>query len=84
MALKKGANNDKIICKRTSVLCAFISFNAGEYVYVYDNGSVSRRRIATGAEFSDGAEILCGIDENDKVILSPESIYESSFVRLEE
>ncbi len=58
--------------------------DSGEYVYVYDNGTASRRRIATGAEFSDGTEIICGIDENDKVIMSPESIRESSFIRLEE
>lgn len=58
--------------------------DSGEYVYVYDNGTACRRRIATGAEFSDGAEIVSGISESDRVIMSPESINGSSFVRLEE
>ncbi len=58
--------------------------DSGEYVYVYDNGMANRRRIATGAEFSDGTEILSGISESDRVFMSPESINGSSFVRLEE
>ncbi len=57
--------------------------DSGEYVYVYSEGKALRRRIATGAEFSDGAEIVCGISPEDKVIVSPENVSDSGFVRVE-
>ncbi len=56
----------------------------GEYIFVYENGSAVRRKIFTGAEFSDGTEIVKGASAGDKVILNPENISLSRFVRIEE
>lgn len=56
----------------------------GEYVYVYENGTAVRRKIFTGAEFSDGTEIVKGAAANERIILNPEEISLSRFVRIEE
>ncbi len=55
----------------------------GEYVYVYENGKAIKRKIFTGAEFSDGAEIIKGVTADELVFTSPESISENSYIRLE-
>lgn len=55
----------------------------GEYVYVYENDKAIKRKIFTGAEFSDGAEIIKGVTADELVLASPESITENSYVRLE-
>lgn len=57
---------------------------AGEYVYVYENGKAVRRNIFTGAEFSDGAEVIKGVTAQDVVFSSPEEIAGRSFIRIEE
>lgn len=57
---------------------------AGEYVYVYENGEAVRRNIFTGAEFSDGAEVIKGVTAQDVVFSSPEEIAGRSFIRIEE
>lgn len=56
----------------------------GEYIYVFENGTAARRKIFTGAEFSDGTEIVKGAAAGDRVILNPEKISLSRFVRIEE
>ncbi len=56
----------------------------GEYIYVFDDGTAVRRKVFTGAEFSDGTEIVKGADAGDRVILNPEEISLSRFVRIEE
>ena len=48
--------------------------DAGECVYVYENGEAVRRGIFTGAEFSDGTEVRRGIKAGDMVFASPEEI----------
>ncbi len=57
---------------------------AGEYVYLYQDGKAVRRRIFTGAEFPDGTEILKGVTAEDSVFTNPDEIAESRFVRLEQ
>lgn len=56
----------------------------GEFVYVYLDGKAVKRRIFTGAEFSDGTEVIKGITAEDKVFTSPDAISVSRFVRLEQ
>lgn len=58
--------------------------NEGEYVYVYENGAAIRRKVFTGAEFSDGTEIVKGAVASDKVLLEPENISLGGYVRIEE
>ncbi len=55
----------------------------GEYVYVLDDGKACRRKIFTGAEFSDGTEIIKGVTSSDKVFTKPEVIAESRYIRME-
>ena len=55
----------------------------GEYVYVYENDKAIKRKIFTGAEFSDGAEIIKGVTAEELVFISPGSIAENSYIRLE-
>ena len=57
---------------------------AGEFVYLYADGKAVKRRIFTGAEFTDGTEVIKGITAEDKVFTSPDDISESRFVRLEQ
>lgn len=56
---------------------------SGEYIYVYENGKAVRRKVFTGAEFPDGAEIIKGVSEGELVFTSPDTIRESSYIRLE-
>lgn len=58
--------------------------DAGEYVYVYENGRAVRRGIATGAEFADGAEIKSGVSTGDVVFGDPQDIADRSYIRLAE
>lgn len=58
--------------------------NEGEYIYVFENNTAVRRKIFTGAEFSDGTEIVKGAAAGEKVLLDPENIALSRFVRIEE
>ncbi len=53
---------------------------AGEYIYVYDNGSACRRNIFTGAEFPDGAEIVKGVSPDDVVLKEPEKISGNKYI----
>lgn len=55
----------------------------GEYVYVYEDGKACRRKIFTGAEFSDGTEIVKGVTTEDLVFTSPEEIADSPYIRME-
>lgn len=55
---------------------------AGEYVYVYENGSSARRNIITGAEFADGTEILSGLTPNDIIFKDPAVISGRNYIRL--
>lgn len=56
--------------------------DAGEYVYVYENGRSARRDILTGAEFADGAEIISGIESDDIIFKEPEKLTGKSYIRL--
>lgn len=57
--------------------------DGGEYVYVYNDGKAVKRRISTGAEFTDGAQVIIGVTEHEQVISSPEKISENSYIRME-
>ncbi len=56
----------------------------GEYIYVFENNTAVRRKIFTGAEFSDGTEIVKGADAGERVLLDPDSISLGSYVRVDE
>lgn len=58
--------------------------DGGEYIYVFEDSAAVKRRIFTGAEFSDGTEIVKGAAAGERVLLSPESISAGSYVRVEE
>ncbi|MCM1168057.1 MAG: HlyD family efflux transporter periplasmic adaptor subunit [Ruminococcus sp.] len=58
--------------------------DAGEYVYVYENGRAVRRDISTGAEFADGTEIKQGVSASDVVFENPQEIAERSYIRVAE
>ena len=56
----------------------------GEYVYLLENGAAVKHKIFTGAEFSDGTEVIKGATINHKVFLDPEDISLSKYVRIEQ
>lgn len=56
----------------------------GEYVYLLEDGAAVKHKIFTGAEFSDGTEVIKGATINDKVFLDPENISLSKYVRIEQ
>ena len=56
---------------------------AGEYVYVFEDGQALRRDIKTGEEFADGTEIRFGISENDEVFSDPKAVDGKKYVRVE-
>ena len=56
----------------------------GEYVYLLEDGAAVKHKIFTGAEFSDGTEVIKGATINDKVFLDPEDISLSRYVRIEQ
>ena len=55
----------------------------GEYVYIYKDGKACRKKVFTGAEFSDGTEIIKGVTAEDLVFTDPESIAKSPYIRME-
>jgi hypothetical protein len=59
---------------------AIMQDNVGEYVYVLDAHSILRRDILTGAELADGAQILAGLNEQDKVIAAPARVSDGQLV----
>lgn len=58
--------------------------DAGEYVYVYEDGRSVRRNVITGAEFADGAEIISGVDMNDIIFKEPDKIADKTYIRVPE
>ena len=56
----------------------------GESVYLLEDGAAVKHKIFTGAEFSDGTEVIKGATINDKVFLDPEDISLSKYVRIEQ
>lgn len=53
----------------------------GEYVYVLDNNTAVRRSIVTGAELSDGAEIVSGVGFSESVVVNPSEIKNNEIVK---
>lgn len=58
--------------------------DAGEYIYVYEDGKAIRRDIFTGAEFADGTEIKKGVSASDIVFRDPQEIANRNFIRVAE
>lgn len=56
--------------------------DSGEFVFVFENGKSVRRGVITGAEFSDGAEIVSGVEAGELVLGEPEKLAKSSFIRV--
>ena len=48
--------------------------NGQEYVFIYSGGSAIRRDITTGREYADGAEIVSGLHEGDRIVSNPDVI----------
>ena len=53
----------------------------GEFVYVYEDGKAVRRKVFTGAEFSDGTQIIKGVAADELVFTSPDKISGCSYIR---
>jgi hypothetical protein len=53
----------------------------GEYVLVLIGNTAVRRDIVTGMELREGAEILAGVREADRLILKPENYSENMLVK---
>lgn len=56
--------------------------DAGEFVFVFENGRSVRRGIITGAEFSDGSEVVSGVEAGEILFGEPEKLTKSSFIRI--
>ncbi len=54
----------------------------GEYVYILKDNTAVRRDIVTGMELSDKTEIVSGVNATDKVLSSPELVYDGGRVRV--
>ena len=57
---------------------AILQDDIGEFVYVLLGNTVVRRDILTGLELSSGTQVISGLYEDDRVIVSPESITENT------
>lgn len=55
---------------------------SGEFVYVYEDSRAVRHDISTGAEFSDGTEVISGISADDIIFGDPDEITGSSHIRI--
>lgn len=55
---------------------------AGEFVYVYEDGKAVRRDIFTGVEFADVTEVKKGLSEYDSIIKNPQSVADKSYIRV--
>lgn len=55
---------------------------AGEFVYVYEDGKAVRRDIFTGVEFADVTEVKKGLSKFDAIIKNPQSIADKSYIRI--
>ncbi|MDR2654864.1 MAG: efflux RND transporter periplasmic adaptor subunit [Oscillospiraceae bacterium] len=54
-----------------------------EFVYLYKNGRAMKQAVVTGAELTNGVEIVQGLSMGDMIIDNPENIYsDRQFVRL--
>lgn len=54
----------------------------GEYVYVLNQSTAVRRDIVTGMEMSDKTEVVSGVEDSDRIIDSPEAVYDGGRVRV--
>ncbi len=88
--LKSGLSADvEVMLTEPRQICvlpyeAIAQDEGGEYIYVYENGAAVRRNIFTGAEFSDGAQVLKGVSAGETVLADPEEIAGRSFIRVDE
>lgn len=85
---KSGLSADVAVClsdpREICVLpySAIGQDEAGEFVYVYEDGKAVRRDIFTGVEFPDVTEIRKGVSEWDIVIKDPQNIIDKSFIKI--
>lgn len=69
----------EVIMLPYSVIC---QDDAGEYVYVLNNGAAVRRNIVTGIELPDRTEIVSGLSGEDLVLSDPREIEDGERVRV--
>lgn len=87
--MKSGLTAEAVFTLTTPKNICVLSYDAigqdegGEYVYIYQDGKAIRRKIFTGAEFPDGAEIIKGVSNNELVFVSPESIRENTYIKID-
>lgn len=67
----------EVIMLPYSVIC---QDDAGEYVYVLQNGAAVRKDIVTGIELPDRTEVVSGLSGSDMVLYDPEEIREGDRV----
>lgn len=88
--LKSGLSADvDIVLSEPRQICvlpyeAIAQDEGGEYVYVYENGAAVRRGIFTGAEFTDGTEVLKGVSPGETVFAKPEEIEGRKYIRIDD
>ena len=54
----------------------------GEYVYVLNSSTAVRRDIVTGMELADKTEVVSGVENSEKVIITPDNVYDGGKVRV--
>lgn len=87
--LKSGLSADvEILLEEPRQICvlpyeAIGQDDAGEFIFVYEDGAAVRRNIFTGAEFADGTEVIKGVAPTDIVFAEPEKISQKSYIKLE-
>ncbi|MCL1903107.1 MAG: HlyD family efflux transporter periplasmic adaptor subunit [Oscillospiraceae bacterium] len=62
---------------------AILQDDTGEFVYVLSGNTATRRDILTGIELADGAQVVSGLFDNDRIIVSPGSVNDNALVRNE-
>ena len=58
--------------------------NGKEFVYLYDDGKAAKKYVETDGEYTDGLEVLSGIEQNDFVITTPDHLSDKAVVKLKE
>ncbi|MCL1867037.1 MAG: hypothetical protein FWF82_06475 [Oscillospiraceae bacterium] len=60
---------------------AILQDESGEYVYILMRNSAVRRDILTGIELAEGAQVVAGLRNKDRVIANPGAVSDNALVR---
>lgn len=87
--IKRGYTAKCTITTNINEKCLKIPYEAVIYdndttsVYVYNNGTARKKQIKLGTEYIDGAEVVSGLDEGEKLILNPENVSNFEKVKID-